>query len=223
MQQAHALSLGCTVVAVAADRGHHFSKPPQDRIVLVEGHGVEGDAHAGPEDLIPTHITLRSELNELEQQNIATANRWAFGRRKVATRESFLKSLHRRMFERVWRWAGKFRTTERNLGVAPHLIEVSLHQVLDDARYWVENNTYPPDELAARFHHRLVSVHPFPNGNGRWSRLAADVLIVQLGGQRFTWGGADLQTAGAARATYIAALQAADNHDLGPLIAFAQS
>ncbi|NOJ44716.1 mobile mystery protein B [Bradyrhizobium archetypum] len=187
------------------------------------------DDHATPltpqerEDLMPTHITLRSELNELEQQNIATANLWAFGRRKVPTRESFLKSLHRRMFERVWRWAGKFRTTERNLGVAPHLIEVSLHQVLDDARYWVENNTYPPDELAVRFHHRLVSVHPFPNGNGRWSRLAADVLIVQLGGQRFTWGGADLQTAGAARATYIAALQAADNHDLGPLIAFARS
>jgi Fic-DOC domain mobile mystery protein B len=187
------------------------------------------DDHATPlspeerEDLIPTHITLRSELNELEQQNIATANRWAFGRRKVATRESFLKSLHRRMFERVWRWAGKFRTTERNLGVAPHLIEVSLRQVLDDVRYWVENNTYPPDELAVRFHHRLVSVHPFPNGNGRWSRLAADVLIVQLSGQRFTWGGADLQSAGAARATYIAALRAADNHDLGPLVAFARS
>ncbi|MEZ2148098.1 mobile mystery protein B [Bradyrhizobium sp. DN5] len=110
-----------------------------------------------------------------------------------------------------------------NLGVAPHLIEVSLHQVLDDARYWVENNTYPPDELAVRFHHRLVSVHPFPNGNGRWSRLAADVLIVQLGSQRFTWGAADLQTAGTARTAYIAALQAADNHDLGPLIAFARS
>lgn len=96
------------------------------------------DDHATPltpaekEDLIPTHITLRTELNELEQQNIATGDRWAFGRRHVVTRESFHKSLHRRMFERVWRWAGKYRTTERNLGVAPHLIEVSLRQVLDE-------------------------------------------------------------------------------------------
>lgn len=187
------------------------------------------DDHATPltpaerEDLIPTHITLRSELNELEQQNIATGNRWAFGRRHVATRESFLRSLHRRMFERVWRWAGKYRTTDRNLGVKPHLIEVSLRQALDDARYWVEHKSYPPDELAVRFHHRLVSVHPFPNGNGRWSRLAADVLITQLDGKRFTWGGADLRAAGSARDTYIAALKAADNHDLEPLLTFARS
>jgi Fic-DOC domain mobile mystery protein B len=187
------------------------------------------DDHATPltpqerKELIPTHITLRSELNELEQQNIAAAARWAFGRRHVPTRESFLKSLHRRMFMRVWRWAGEYRTTERNLGVKPHMVEVSLHDVLNDVRYWVEHKTYPPDELAARFHHRLVSVHPFPNGNGRWSRLAADVLIRQLDGQRFSWGGADLQKAGTARAVYIAALRAADNHDLGPLVTFARS
>jgi Fic-DOC domain mobile mystery protein B len=173
-------------------------------------------------DLIPTHITLRSELNELEQKNIAAAVQWGFGRRKVATRESFLKSLHRRMFNQVWRWAGKHRTTERNLGVKPHLIEIELRNTLDDVRYWIEHKSYPTDEIAARFHHRLVSVHPFPNGNGRWSRLAADILITQLGGKRFTWGGANLQAAGSARGTYIAALKAADNHDLGPLIAFAR-
>ena len=188
-----------------------------------------GDDHATPltpqerKELIPTHITLRSELNELEQQNIAAAARWAFGRRQVPTRESFLRSLHRRMFMRVWRWAGEYRTTERNLGVKPHMVEVSLHEVLNDIRYWAEHKTYPPDELAARFHHRLVSVHPFPNGNGRWSRLAADILVTQLGGQRFTWGGTDLQKAGTARAVYIAALQAADNHDGGPLVIFARS
>ena len=194
---------------------------------MTDLHG--DDDHATPltpqerKELIPTHITLRSELNELEQQNIAAAARSAFGRRHVPTRESFLKSLHRRMFMRIWRWAGEYRTTERNLGVKPHMVEVSLHDVLNDVRYWVEHKTYPPDELAARFHHRLVSVHPFPNGNGRWSRLAADVLIRQLDGQRFSWGGADLQKAGTARAVYIAALQAADNHDLGPLVTFARS
>jgi Fic-DOC domain mobile mystery protein B len=187
------------------------------------------DDHATPltpterEDLIPTHITLRSELNELEQKNIAAAVRWAFGRRKVATRESFLKSLHRRMFNQVWRWAGKHRTSERNLGVKPHLIEIELRNTLDDVRYWIEHKSYPNDEIAVRFHHRLVSAHPFPNGNGRWSRLAADILIMQLGSKRFTWGGSNIQAAGSARDTYITALKAADNHDIEPLIAFARS
>ena len=187
------------------------------------------DDHATPltpeehDELIPTHITLRSELNELEQQNIGTGNTWAFSRKHVIFRERFLKSLHRRMFNRVWRWAGKFRTTERNLGVEPYLIETELRKAIDDARYWVENNSYAPDELAVRFHHRLVSVHPFPNGNGRWSRLAADMLIVRLGGSRFTWGGADLRATGEARDKYIAALKAADNHDPAPLIEFARS
>lgn len=187
------------------------------------------DDHATPltpaerQDLIPTYITLRSELNELEQKNIAAAVRWAFARRKVATRESFLKSLHHRMFNQVWRWAGKYRNTERNLGVKPHLIEIELRNALDDVRYWIEHKSYPHDEIAVRFHHRLVSVHPFPNGNGRWSRLATDVLIAQLGGKRFTWGGADLRAASSARNLYIAALKASDNHDLRPLIAFARS
>src|SRR5713226_168062 len=174
-------------------------------------------------ELIPTHVTLRSELNELEQQNIAEADGWAFSRKRNILHEGFLCGLHRRMFERVWRWAGKYRTTERNLGVAPHLIEVSLRQAIDDARYWIEHKSYPPDEIAVRFHHRLVSVPPFPNGNGRWSRLAADVLITQLGGARFTWGGANLQARGDVRRRYIDVLQAADKHDLEPLLRFARS
>lgn len=187
------------------------------------------DDHATPltpaerDDLIPTYITMRGELNELEQKNIATADRWAFSRRHVVTRDRFLKSLHRRMFDRVWRWAGTYRITERNLGVKPFEIEPALRQALDDARYWIEHESFPPDEIAVRFHHRLVSVHPFPNGNGRWSRLAADVLITQLGGSRFTWGGANLQAAGEARKRYVEALHAADKHDLEPLIRFARS
>lgn len=138
------------------------------------------------DDLIPTYITTRNELNESEQINIATADQWAFSRRHYIFRDRLLKGLHRRMFNKVWRWAGKFRTTERDLGVKPFEIETALRQAIDDARYWVENKSYPPDEIAVRFHHRLVSVHPFPNGNGRWSRLAADILIAQLGGARFT-------------------------------------
>jgi len=189
---------------------------------------IDADDHATPltpserDELIPTHITLRSELNELEQQNIGTADSWALSRRHYIFRERFLKGLHRRMFNRVWRWAGKCRTSPRNLGVEAYLIETELRKAIDDVRYWVEHNSYPPDELAVRFHHRLVSVHPFPDGNGRWSRLAADVLIVRLGGARFTWGRANLRKAGKFRDEYIAALNAADNHDLVPLIAFAR-
>jgi Fic-DOC domain mobile mystery protein B len=187
------------------------------------------DDHATPltpaerNDLIPTHVALRGELNELEQKNIADADIWAFARKRNVLNEPFLIGLHRRMFNRVWRWAGQYRTTERNLGVAPYRIQPELRQAIDDARYWVEHQSYASDELAVRFHHRLVSVHPFPNGNGRWSRLVADLLVVRQGGSRFTWGRANLQAAGDVRHAYIDALHAADNHDLAPLIAFARS
>jgi len=175
------------------------------------------------DQLIPTHVTLRGELNELEQQNIGDADAWAFARKRNVLDEGFLRGLHRRMFNRVWRWAGQYRTTERNLGVAPYLIQPELLQAIGDARYWVEQQSYAPDALAVRFHHRAVFVHPFANGNGRWSRLAADLLIVRLGQPRFSWGGADLQAAGNARQVYIDALHKADHHDLSPLIAFARS
>lgn len=175
------------------------------------------------EGLIPTHITLRSELNELEQKNVAEADRWAFARKRNLFDEAVLRGLHRRMFNRVWKWAGLYRTTARNIGIEAYRIQPELHQLLDDARYWVEYGTYAADELAVRLHHRLVLVHPFPNGNGRWSRLAADVLVTQLGGTRFTWGSASLQAPGEVRRTYIGALHAADDHDLHPLIAFARS
>lgn len=173
--------------------------------------------------LIPTHVTLRGELNELEQQNILEADQWAFRRRRNVTDETFLRGLHRRMFNRVWRWAGIYRTSERNLGIESYRIQPELRQFLDDARYWIEHSTYGFDELAVRFHHRLVSIHPFPNGNGRWSRLAGDLLIVQQGKPRFTWGSTNLQAASDVRRTYINALRRADNHDIGPLLIFARS
>ena len=173
--------------------------------------------------LIPTYITLRGELNELEQQNILDADQWASRRRRNVTDEAFLRGLHRRMFNRVWRWAGIYRTSERNLGIESYRIQPELRQFLDDARYWIEHSTYGPDELAVRFHYRLVSIHPFPNGNGRWSRLAGDLMIVQQGNPRFTWGSTNLQEANDVRRTYINALRRADNHDIGPLLIFARS
>lgn len=127
------------------------------------------------------------------------------------------------MLGEVWRWAGKFRKSERNLGIAFYEIPVALRQLLDDTKARFEIKTYPPNEIAVRFHYRLVQIHAFPNGNGRHARLMADLLIMRLGGERFSWGSANLKDAGESRQRYIAALKAADNHDIGPLLATARS
>jgi Fic-DOC domain mobile mystery protein B len=174
-------------------------------------------------DLIPSHIAYRGELNEAEQENIARAQEWALSRRRDLVSEKFVKDLHRRMFGDVWRWAGRFRNSDRNIGIAYWEIPVALRQLLDDTKAWIEYTTYPPDEIAVRFHHRLVQIHPFPNGNGRHSRLMADLLAMSFGRERFSWGRENLRDAGATRQRYIAALQAADNHDMGPLLRFARA
>lgn len=175
------------------------------------------------EQLIPSYIALRRELNEAEQVNIADAIRWASARRRNVVDQDFLYSLHRRMFGKVWRWAGRYRTTARNIGIDAYRIGAEMVHVVDDARYWTENRTFPPDEIAVRFSHRLVAIHPFPNGNGRFSRLAGDLLAGQLGRSPFSWGRQSLVNAGETRALYLSALRAADNHDIGPLLLFARS
>jgi Fic-DOC domain mobile mystery protein B len=173
--------------------------------------------------LIPAHITYRRELNEAEQENIYRAQDWALARRRELLTEKFVKDLHARMLGDVWRWAGQFRTSERNLGIPHYEVPMALRQLLDDAKTWIENASYPRDEIALRFHHRLVQIHPFPNGNGRHARLMADLLVMNLGGERFSWGSVNLGDTGDVRKRYIAALQAADNHDTAPLLAFARS
>jgi Fic-DOC domain mobile mystery protein B len=173
--------------------------------------------------LIPTYITLRPELNEVEQIGIDEANLWAFSRKRDVLDETFLKQLHKRMFGKVWRWAGEFRTTPRNIGIDAWLIAPELRVLLDNVRYWMENGTYSPDEIAVRFHHKLVFIHPFPNGNGRHARLAADILITQLGQPRLTWGSSNLVAVDELRRNYVTALQRADREDIGPLMVFARS
>lgn len=175
------------------------------------------------EQLIPSYITLRHELNEAEQVNIGEAFRWAVSRKRDVLDQDFLSDLHRRMFGNVWRWAGQYRTTARNIGVDAYRIAMDVRQLVDDASYWVEHETYRPDEIAVRFSHRLVAIRPFPNGNGRLSRLVGDLLARQLGRPAFSWGRASLVDAGDTRARYVAALRAADNHDIEPLLAFARS
>ena len=174
-------------------------------------------------DLIPTYVALRRELNEVEALNVADGERWALSRKRNVLDEVFLQRLHLRMFGDVWRWAGKYRSSERNIGVAPYMVPVTMRQTIDDAKYWVEQKSWTPDELAVRFSHKLVSVHPFPNGNGRWSRLAGDLLATQLGEKRFTWGSASIVSISDTRRAYVDALKKADAGDIAPLLAFARS
>lgn len=172
--------------------------------------------------LIPSYVTLRSELNEIEQVNIGQGSEWAFGRGRDVLDEAFLTELHRRMFGEVWKWAGTFRTSPRNIGIDAYRIGPELRQLVGDVRYQIENDSYPPDEIAVRFHHRLVAIHAFPNGNGRHARMAADLLAVQLARPRFTWGSANLTETQEARVRYVAALRAADEHNIEPLLEFAR-
>jgi len=175
------------------------------------------------EALIPSYITERSELNEAEQANIMDAEQWAFVRKRDVLDARFLDTLHKKMFGRVWKWAGAHRTSAKNVGIDAYQIPVAFRQLFDDCRYRIENNTYSPDEIAARFHHRLVSIHAYPNGNGRHARLATDLLLVSMGKARFTWGSTNLVDACETRETYIAALRAADKHDYEPLCAFVRT
>lgn len=176
------------------------------------------------EGLLQSWIAFRHELNAAEQANIAKGLAWAERQTKrPVLDEAFVRALHERMFGDVWRWAGKYRLTSRNLGIEAARIPLEVANVLDDARHWVEFQVFPPDEIAVRLHHRMVSIHPFPNGNGRHARLLADLLAERLGQPPFTWGRRSLAAPSATRAAYIAALRAADDHDPNPLIAFARS
>lgn len=176
------------------------------------------------EQLIPTYITTRAELNEAEQVNITRASLWLRRARNVdVLDDAFLRDLHKRMFGEVWKWAGQYRKTPRNIGIDAYRIPMAVRELVHDARYWVDNGTYPPDEIAIRFSHRLVSIHPFPNGNGRHSRLVADLLAMELGQPRFTWGRANLVDPGESRGAYVAALRAADGGEIEPLLDFARS
>jgi Fic-DOC domain mobile mystery protein B len=178
------------------------------------------------DDLMPD-LATKEELNEWERQNILEAYGWAFDPRNLHRQdpfaESYVRKLHQRMFDQTWKWAGTYRTTEKNIGIPHYQIRDVLAALLGDVRYWVEHQTFEPDELAVRFHHRLVLIHPFVNGNGRHARLMADVFLQRQGRPVFTWGGADIVRAGNFRFKYIDALRVADKNDIQPLLAFARS
>ncbi|WP_396211428.1 mobile mystery protein B [Flavobacterium sp.] len=171
-------------------------------------------------------ISTRGELDEFEQLNIEKAIEWTI-RLKVKPEElfseKFITNLHKKMYNDVWKWAGNYRKSEKNIGVKYYLITTELKQLLDDALYWYNNKTYSNEEIAIRFKHRIVCIHCFPNGNGRHSRLMADLIITKLFNENyFSWGSSNLIKANENREKYIKALKVADNSNYVPLIEFAR-
>jgi len=191
-----------------------------------EPHGATPLDDEDLDGLIPDHVTNRGELNQAEFENLLAALPWA---ERQADRTdpvglltySFLFKLHQQMFRDVWRWAGHQRKSETNIGVDPAQIAERVKVVLDDAAYWHAHGTYPAAETAVRLHHRLVAIHPFPNGNGRCTRLIADLYLRSAGADRLGWGGSDLATEGDLRSDYLESLRTADAGHYEPLLLFA--
>ena len=179
------------------------------------------------EFLLIKTITTHGELDEHEQLNIEKAVQWTIQSRfkpeKILT-EEFIKTIHKKMLGGVWAWAGKFRKSEKNIGVEWINIGVELKYLIDDTKYWIENKTYPPDEIAIRFKHRLVNIHCFPNGNGRHSRIMADIIIESIFGKDvFTWNHSNMVQADETRKKYIAAIREGDRGNIKPLLEFARN
>ena len=177
------------------------------------------------EDLIPS-LANKQELNEWERENILQARAWALRDRTSPLdmiSDDYVRKLHRKMFDQTWKWAGEYRRTERNIGIPFCEIRERLVVLFGDIRYWIGNSTYSPDETAVRLHHRLVSIHPFPNGNGRHSRLMADLLVRKLRRPVFTWGSNSVIQQDELRDWYLDSLRTADAGEIGPLLEFARS
>lgn len=170
-------------------------------------------------------ITTQRELDEFEQLNLEKALEWTIHANlkpeKILT-EKFIKDLHKKMYSDVWKWAGSFRKTDKNIGIKWTLIGLELKTLIDDTKYWIDNKTYSPEEIAIRFKHRIVAIHCFPNGNGRHSRMMADIIIESIFGKDiFSWQSSNMVNADEKRKEYITALRAADNGNIQPLIEFA--
>jgi Fic-DOC domain mobile mystery protein B len=173
------------------------------------------------------NLATQRELDQWEYQNILEARAWALATKRLKDTDPFsepyIRELHRRMFNRTWRWAGKYRRRNTNLGISYTQIVEQLGQLLGNAKYWIDNKTCDLDEAAVRFHHEMVSIHPFQNGNGRHARLLADVVATKFGRDSFSWGFGNITEAGVVRESYITALKAADKGDISELLKFARS
>jgi Fic-DOC domain mobile mystery protein B len=194
---------------------------------LAYGKGQTPLREEEKEGLLQKHISTQGELNEAEQINIQEAVQWTMQKRFNASdvlTEAFVRELHKRMYREVWRWAGEFRLSDKNIGVDWKQVPMVLRGLIDDTRFWMAHKSFPEDEIAVRFKHRIVSIHCFTNGNGRHSRLMADVIVSQvLGKKEFSWGENSYTYWKQAREDYIAALKKADKDQIEDLIQFARS
>lgn len=173
--------------------------------------------------LIPKFLVTQEELNSWEEKNINRAQKWVVKQEEDILTITFIQKLHLHMFNQTWDWAGKFRISEKNIGVNWHLIPVNVKNLCDNAAHQIKQKFFSADEMALRFHHQLVWIHPFVNGNGRHSRLMADLLAIQQGYPRFSWGNEALDRPTAVRKQYIDSLQCADQGDYSKLLKFARS
>ncbi|MDX2361762.1 MAG: mobile mystery protein B [Crocinitomicaceae bacterium] len=172
-------------------------------------------------------ITTQGELDEFEQLNIEKAVEWTIHANLKSERiltEKFIKDLHKKMYGDVWRWAGQFRKSNKNIGIEWTQIEIELKTLIDDAKYWIVNKIFPPEEISIRFKHRIVAIHCFPNGNGRHSRMLADIAMEYIFGlETFSWNQSNMFKAYDTRKKYIVALRKADQGDVTQLIKFANN
>jgi len=191
---------------------------------------VDGQTPLSEEEkdgLLIKTITTHNELDELEQLNIEKAIEWTiktkFKKDQVLT-ERFIKTLHKKMLGNIWSWAGEFRKSEKNIGIKWVMIGIELKALLDDTKYWIENQTFPNEEIAIRFKHRLVNIHCFPNGNGRHSRIMADIIMESIFGEEaFSWNKSNMVKANQTRKNYLQAIREGDNGNIQPLIDFAKN
>jgi len=191
--------------------------------LLPVGDGHTALSEEDREELIPSYIATRDQLLGAEQTNIAEALLRRAPALNQILDDKYLRDLHQAMFGNVWKWAGKYRRRETNIGIEPNEIPVAVRTLVDDANGWIEHRVYEADELFVRFHHGLVAIHPFVNGNGRHGRIAADYLALALSRERFTWGAGLKVGTDELRARYIRALQRADGGEMAYLVAFARS
>lgn len=170
--------------------------------------------------LIPGWVATRGDLDVVEQANVAAAMQWASRRRwsiETLLSDATVRDVHRRMLGDVWNWAGSYRTSEKNIGVPWADVRRAIHDLMADAMAWVDSER-PSESLLADFHHQIVSIHPFPNGNGRHGRLMTDLLATVIGVPPSTWGRAPSIDIMVARRHYLDALSAADRGSLEPLL-----
>ena len=131
--------------------------------------------------LISKNVQTIGELDEYEEQNIAEGMVWLEDSNANSLNYSFWLRLHKKLFGNVWNWAGEIRS--HDLGNAdflyPEKVRPALMQLIGDAEYWFKNDTYPKKETIARIHEKLLTIHPFANGNGRWSRILTEYICKQ--------------------------------------------